>query len=72
MVMEKGNALTPHALHGSPASDVDSEEWHIVDEDQVDELLRTLAKLRKLLLLVLGLAESDLELIEKCFGETQQ
>ena len=64
-----GNALTPHALHGS--SDADSEEWHVVDDVQVDELLRTLVRLRELLLLVLGLEESDLEDIAKCFGETQ-
>ena len=67
----KENGLMPHATHGS-VSEADSEEWHVVDEEQVDELLRTLAKLQKLLLLVLGLERSDLELIEKCFGETQQ
>ena len=60
----------PHAVHGS-VSEADSEEWHVVDDELVDELLRTLARMRELLRLVLGLEKSDLEDIDKCFGETQ-
>lgn len=66
MDSQKENGLMPHATHGSSVAD--SEEWVYVDDDQVDELLRTLQRMRELLLLVLGREESDLGDIATCFG----
>jgi len=65
----KENGLTPHAVHGTSVAD--SEEWVYVDDLQVDELLHLLARMRELLLLVLGRNESDLDDIATCFGATQ-
>lgn len=64
----KENGLMPHATHGS--SDADSEEWVFVDDSQVDELLRILARMRELLLLVLGRDDLDHDSLGTSFGGT--
>jgi len=51
-----------HAQHGCvsrPNSVADSEEWEIVDDSHVEELLAILARIRVLIHLVFGLEESD-------------
>jgi len=66
----KENERTPHQDHGT-GNDSDDEDWVFVDDTQVDELLVLLARMRALLLLVLGRSEFDQDDTETCFGEIQ-